>query len=111
MPTPRTPAPWPAFVSPRPGGCALHVRVVPRAGRSGLSGERDGALLVRVAAAPVEGEANTALLALLARQLDVPRRAVRLVAGGRGRDKRLEIDGLGPAEVTARLQSAARPAR
>ena len=92
----RPPAP-PACVTARPGGCALRVRVVPRAGRTALAGERDGALLVRLAAAPVDGEANDALIAFLARRLESPRRAIRLVAGDRSREKRLEIDGVEPA--------------
>ncbi len=87
----------------RPGGCALRVRVVPRAGRTGVAGERDGALLVRLAAAPVDGEANAALVAWLADRLHLPRRAVRLAAGARARDKRLEIDGLGADEAAQRL--------
>jgi uncharacterized protein (TIGR00251 family) len=97
----------PPFVSARPGGCTLRVRVIPRAGRSGVAGERDGALLVRLAAAPVDGEANEALIAFLARQLDTPRRAVRLVAGDRSRDKRLEIDGLESAVAGQRLLPSA----
>ena len=87
----------------RPGGCAVRVRVVPRAGRTALAGERDGAVLVRLAAAPLDGEANAALVAWLANQLRVPRRAVRLAAGARARDKRLEIDGLGADEAARRL--------
>lgn len=103
MAAPATPAPWPAFVSVRPGGCSLRVRVVPRAGRTMVGGERDGALLVRLAAAPVEGEANDALIAFLSDRLGVPRRTVRLVAGAHARDKRLDIDGLAPPDVAARL--------
>ena len=93
----------------RAGGCVLRVRVVPRAGRTGPAGERDGALLMRVAAAPVEGRANAALIAWLASRLDVPRRAIRLVAGERHRDKRFEIDGLPAAVAAARLATSAVP--
>jgi uncharacterized protein (TIGR00251 family) len=93
----------PAFVTARPGGCTLHVRVVPRAGRSSLAGERDGALMVRLAAAPVDGEANEALTEFLAGRLGVPRRAVRLVSGDRSRHKRLEVDGLDAITATGRL--------
>jgi hypothetical protein len=93
----------PASVTARPGGCTLRVRVVPRAGRSSVAGERDGALLVRLAAAPVDGEANEALVAFLAGWLRVPKRAVRLVSGDRSRDKRVEVDGLDAATATGRL--------
>jgi hypothetical protein len=68
-----------------------------------VGGERDGTLLVRLAAAPVDGEANLALIELLSRRLGVPRRAVRLVSGDRSRDKRLDVDGVDPAVVAERL--------
>jgi len=58
---------------------------------------------VRVSARPVEGAANEAILELLAHTLDLPRRAVTLVSGERGRAKRVRIVGLGLDEVRARL--------
>ena len=79
------------------------MRAKPRASRPGLGGIRDGALEVRVGAPPVEGAANEALVELLARALDLPRRAVTLVSGEHGRSKRVRIDGLGLEEVRARL--------
>jgi hypothetical protein len=97
----------PAFVTARPGGCSLRVRVVPRAGRSAVAGERDGALLVRLAAAPVDGEANDALIGFLAKLLRAPRKALRLASGGRSRDKRLDVEGIEPAVAAARLFPAA----
>jgi len=57
-----------------------------------------------VSAPPVDGAANDALLELLARELDVPRRAVALISGEHGRQKRLRIVGLSVAEVRARLR-------
>jgi uncharacterized protein len=59
--------------------------------------------LVKLAAAPVDGAANDALMVLLARALDLPRRAVRIVSGERNRNKRLEIDGLTLDEIRQRL--------
>ena len=93
----------PTYLTETPGGCALSVRVVPRAGRSALAGTRGGALLVRLAAPPVEGAANGALVAFLSALLAVPRRDIVLVSGERSRDKRLRIDGLGAAEAALRL--------
>jgi len=58
---------------------------------------------VRVSAPPVEGAANEAILDLLARSLDLPRRAVTLISGEHGRAKRVRIVGLGVDEVRARL--------
>jgi len=96
------------FVRDHPGGSLLVVRVTPRAGRAAIGGERDGALLVRVAAPPVEGAANAAVIELVARALRLPRRAVSIIGGGRAREKRLAVAGLGPAEVAARLAPASR---
>ena len=56
-----------------------------------------------MSAPPVEGAGNEALLELLARALDLPRRAVTLVSGEHGRAKRVRIEGLGVDEVCARL--------
>lgn len=98
--------PLPPYLIPRNDGCQVLVRVVPRAGRTALAGERDGALLVRLAAAPVEGAANDALVAVLAHALGVPRRAIRLLAGERSRDKRLLVAGM-TADAAARRLAAA----
>jgi uncharacterized protein (TIGR00251 family) len=84
----------------------LSVRVTPRAGRSRIVGWRDGVLGVRVTAPPVEGEANRAVAALLARALDVRVSAVTVVQGLRGRDKVVRIHGMTAAEAEARLRSA-----
>jgi uncharacterized protein (TIGR00251 family) len=83
------------------GGVELDVRVIPRARKTTIDGIRDGALLLRVAAAPLEGAANDALIEYLAGVLDLPRRAVRLVSGERGRKKRLAIEGINADRVRA----------
>jgi len=69
------------------------VRVVPRAARSGIAGEHDGALRVRVQAPPVEGAANEELKRTLARAFDVPSRAVRIVGGQTAKLKRVRVEG------------------
>lgn len=78
------------------------MRVIPRAGRDELAGMRDGRLLVRVSAPPVDGRANAAVCALLAKAAGVPKRAVSVVRGESARDKRVRIEGDEPA-VRARL--------
>jgi uncharacterized protein len=85
------------------GGVTLRVRVQPRASREGLSGERDGALVVRLAAPPVEGAANEALSRFLARTLGVAPSAVRVVRGATGRNKVVSISGLDAATARERL--------
>ena len=59
----------------------LDIRVIPRAGRSGVAGLRDGAVLMRLAAAPVDGAANEELISVLSQALDVPRRDIRARTG------------------------------
>jgi uncharacterized protein (TIGR00251 family) len=81
--------------------------VIARAGRSGFAGLRDGALLVKLAAAPVDGAANDELVALLAKSLKVPKRDVTIVSGERSRSKRIRIQGMDRARILALL--AARP--
>ncbi len=76
----------------------LAVRLTPHGGADRVDGVRDGVLLVRVAAAPVDGAANEALLRLLAGELRVPRAALRLVAGATGRRKVVGIASEGAAE-------------
>lgn len=69
----------------------LPVRVVPRARRDGVEGERAGRMLVRVTAAPVDGRANRAVCKVVAAHLGVPDRRVSVVAGHTSRDKVLRI--------------------
>jgi uncharacterized protein (TIGR00251 family) len=88
-----------------PEGLTLRVRVQPRASRDRLGGERDGALVVRLTAPPVEGKANEALARLLGRALGVPPSAVRVVQGATGREKRVAIAGVSAAAALERLAS------
>ena len=78
------------------------MRLTPRGGADRVDGVLDGVLRARVAAPPVEGAANEALLRLIAEELDVPRRDVRLVAGAGGRTKVVVVAGLGPDLVAVR---------
>lgn len=72
-------------------GQVLRIRVIPRARRDEVGGERDGRLVVRTTAAPVDGRANDAVLSLVAAHLGVARRRLELVAGARSRDKTLRV--------------------
>lgn len=87
----------------------LRLRVTPRAGRDAIDGLRGGVLRVRLAAPPVEGRANAALVRLLARALGLPPRDVRVVRGATAREKLLEVDGVDEPEVWRRLGIAAGP--
>jgi uncharacterized protein (TIGR00251 family) len=70
----------------------IDVRVIPRARRDEVGGERAGRLLVRTTAAPVGGQANDAVCRLVAGHFGVPWRRVEIVAGHRSRDKVLRIN-------------------
>jgi len=81
----------------------LQVRVTPRAKRNALGAMEDDVLAVRLAAPPVEGAANKALIAFLAETFGVPRSAIRIDSGAHGRRKRVRISGLGAEAVARRL--------
>ena len=81
----------------------LHLKVIPRARRTEISGRRGDAILVRLAAPPVDGAANDALIAFLAERLEIPRRQIALARGATTRDKTIAVDGLSPAEIARRL--------
>lgn len=78
------------------------VRLAPRSWTSRVDGVVDGVLKVRVAAPAVEGAANVALISLLAEELGVSRRAVRIVAGATSRQKLVVVDNLDAGVVVAR---------
>jgi uncharacterized protein YggU (UPF0235/DUF167 family) len=96
--------------TPRPvdPGDSIAIRVIPRAGRSAVAGLRGGAILVRLAAAPVDSAANDELVALLAGLLDLPRHAITIVSGERSRLKRVRVSGLDRARVFDTLLASAR---
>jgi uncharacterized protein (TIGR00251 family) len=82
----------------------VRLRVTPRAARDEVTGWRKpGVLAVRVTAPPVEGEANRAVVAVLARALRVPPSAIEVVRGDRGRDKVVRITGIGTGEIETRV--------
>ena len=87
-------------------GVLITVRVVPRAGRSGLAGTRDGAVLVRLNAGAVDGAANAELIELLADAIGVPKRAVSIASGGKSRSKTVHVTGVSEDHVRTALLPA-----
>jgi len=85
-------------------GVLLRVRVQPRASRDSLDGLHGDQLRIRLTAPPVEGAANAACVALLAKTLGIRRSQVQIQAGEKSRDKLIHIAGLTLAEVTAALR-------
>lgn len=84
-------------------GLLIPVRVVPRASRTEITGVVDGALRVRLAAAPVEGAANRELCAFLAKLLGTSRGDVELISGERGKQKIVRVRGIDRDTALARL--------
>ena len=76
------------------------VRVTPRAAANAVAGERDGVLLVRVTASPVDGKANDAVASVLARALDIARGDLRIERGAGARTKLVSV----PAAAATRLE-------
>lgn len=87
----------------KPGGVHLRVHVKPRASKSHVVGLRAGVLDVRVAAPPVEGEANAELCRTLGRYFGLAPSRVEVVSGATGRSKVIRLSGLGIEEVRARI--------
>ena len=79
----------------------IDVRVIPRARKTECAGFRDDVLVVRVAAPPVEGAANDALIGFFTSALRIPRRSVRIVSGDHRRQKRLSLDSVTYEQIRA----------
>ena len=84
-------------------GCEIRVRLQPRAGADEIVGDREGTLVVRVRAPALQGRANEALCRLIARRARVGVRSVRVVRGGRAREKVVRVDGLSEEELRTAL--------
>ncbi len=83
-------------------GVSFAVRVLPRAQKNAFQGVREGALVVRLAAPPLEGRANAALQAFLAEALGVRRAQVAIRTGEKSRNKVVRVQGI-PADRVLRL--------
>lgn len=83
--------------------CDLRIRVIPRAAREEVRGERGESITIKLTAAPVKGAANKALVEFLSKRLGVSRSDITIIGGETAREKRLHIDGLDEATARARL--------
>lgn len=90
-------------LTPTATGVRLTLHIQPRASRTEFAGLHGDALKVRLAAPPVDGAANDALLRFLAERLGVPRSALALVGGATSRRKVVEVTGLSAESAAARL--------
>lgn len=95
----------PPWCAAGPGGVTLLLHEQPGAAQTGIAGEHGDALKIRLAAPPVDGKANAALLEFLAKSFGVPRTAVALVGGAASRRKRVSVAGASVAEALRCLRA------
>jgi uncharacterized protein (TIGR00251 family) len=93
----------PSFLQVQKDGVRLAIKVLPRASRTEIGAPLGNELKIKVAAPPVDSAANDALVRFLAEKLDCPRGSIQLVRGHTSRHKIVEISGLSPGDVLARL--------
>ena len=86
-------------------GLTFAVRIVPRASRSEIAGEHNGALRVRIAAPPVSGAANRELVRTLAKIFKLPQNAVEIISGATSKNKTVRLRGADAATLEQLLLS------
>jgi uncharacterized protein len=86
------------------GAVTISVRAQPRASKTSVVGDLDGALKVRLAASPVEDEANDELIRYLAEIFHLPRNNIEIIAGRRSRNKQVRISGISVDQCKERLR-------
>ena len=91
------------FLAVIAGGVELLLHIQPRAGRTDVVGVHGDALKIRLAAPPVDGEANEELIRFLAKTLGVPKSAVTLLSGATGRRKRVRVEGVTAEDAAVKL--------
>jgi hypothetical protein len=86
-----------------PGVASLDIKVIAGASQTAIAGWTGNRLRVRIGVPAERGKANAALIALIAKSLDLPRSAIRLASGATSARKTLEITGLSRAAIVERL--------
>ena len=89
------------------GSVILTLHIQPGAKKTEITGLHGEALKIRLAAPPVDGKANAALIAFLAKACGVSKSSVELVSGDTSRAKRVRVSGADPATVEALATSSA----
>ena len=92
-------------LSPHRLGVRIETRVTPRASRNAIEGIREGRLLVRVTASPVDEAANAAVIETVSKALGLPKRDITIVAGDHSRMKSLALSGVSADDVRQRLSA------
>ena len=109
-PSSPTPSPTPQlpWLRASPHGAELDILVQPRASRTKVVGIHDNRLKLQLAAPPVDGAANEALVGFVADALRVPRRQVTLLRGQTSRRKTVLVEGVAPEEIVRSLTETPR---
>lgn len=89
---------------PDSAGVTLRIHVQPRASRNAIERRNDGTFRVRLTAAPVDNEANRALIEYLSDRIGTPRAALSIITGERSREKTIRVRGLTLDELERRLE-------
>jgi len=89
------------------GGCRIHLHIVARASRTQVMGLHAGRVKLQVAAPPVDGEANAAIVKWAAKRFGTTRDAVHIASGATGKRKTIDVRGVTATEVRARLTELA----
>lgn len=76
------------------GGVRLHLFIQPKASKNEVIGDHNGELKIKLTAPPVDGKANSELIAFLSDILNIPKRQIHLTKGETGRHKTVEVEGL-----------------
>ncbi len=87
------------------GSISFTVRVVPRASKSRIVGEHDGALKIQLVSPPVDGAANAELVKLLSKQFSVPKSDIEIISGQTSKTKMVRIAGITTADFNAVLKA------
>lgn len=85
----------------------ISIYVQPRASKTVVAGLHDGCIKIRLAAPPVDGAANAALVEFIAERLNIAKSKVRIVTGSGSRRKVVEVEGVTAAQLSRALQSSA----
>lgn len=93
-------------LSTKDGRVTFAVRVQPRASKSGVAGELDGVLKIRLASPPVEGQANEELIRLIAKLFDAPRQRVAILSGQTSKNKVVSVSGISIDDASRVLSEA-----
>lgn len=91
------------FIKDKDGGIIFHIHVIPRSGKSDIAGVQNDALKIKIASAPVDGQANAECIRFLADILGVRKNQVTITSGHKSKKKTIAVDDLNRDDMLAIL--------